>query len=71
MIETSHIALHVWDEEDPALIQFDLYTCSTLPVEDVLDELVETFDLEEYHFMVIERAEKFNLQSIGHRVQED
>ena len=25
-IETSHIAFHVWDEEVPAKLQFDLYT---------------------------------------------
>ena len=37
MIETSHIALHVWDETDPAFIQFDLYTCSTLPIKKVID----------------------------------
>ncbi len=37
MIETSHIAMHVWDESDPAFMQFDLYTCSTLPVEKRVD----------------------------------
>lgn len=71
MIETSHIALHVWDETDPSLIQFDLYTCSTLPVDDVLKNLEETFDLEEYHYMVIERAEQFNLQAHAHKVLAD
>ena len=71
MIETSHIALHVWDETDPSLIQFDLYTCSTLPVDDVLKNLEETFDLEEYHYMVIERAEQFNLQAHAHKVLVD
>lgn len=71
MIETSHIALHVWDETEPALIQFDLYTCSNLPVEDVLKNLEETFNLEEYHYMVIERAEQFNLQAHASRVLEN
>ena len=27
-IETSHIALHSWDEDSPAIIQLDVYTCS-------------------------------------------
>lgn len=66
MIETSHIALHIWDEEDPALIQFDLYTCSTLPVDDVLINLQETFDLESYEYMVIERADTFNILNAAH-----
>jgi S-adenosylmethionine/arginine decarboxylase-like enzyme len=26
IIETSHIVMHVWDEVDPALMQFDVYS---------------------------------------------
>lgn len=63
MIETSHIALHVWDEEDPSLIQFDLYTCSTLPVEDVLNNVREKFSLIDYQFMVIERSSGFKVSA--------
>lgn len=45
IIETSHIAMHVWDEDNPAVMQLDVYTCSTLNIEDVfeaLDEFVPT-----------------------------
>lgn len=35
IIETSHIALHVWDEDSPALMQLDVYTCSVLDPYDV------------------------------------
>jgi S-adenosylmethionine/arginine decarboxylase-like enzyme len=59
MIETSHIALHVWDETDPAFIQFDLYTCSTLPIRKVIDNIVETFGLTNYRYKVLERSEGF------------
>ena len=65
MIETSHIALHIWDEISPALIQFDLYTCSTLPVEDVLKNLEDTFDLDTYDYIVLERSEAFNVEELG------
>ena len=27
MIETSHIAIHIWDENLPALVQCDVYSC--------------------------------------------
>ena len=30
IIETSHLAMHVWDEVDPALLQLDVYTCGPL-----------------------------------------
>ena len=61
MIETSHIAMHVWDEEDPAFVQFDLYTCSTLPVEGVLKNLEDTFGLHNYQSMVLERSSGFKV----------
>ena len=63
MIETSHIAIHIWDEEDPALMQFDLYTCSTLPVELVLEDLKETFGMIDYQYMVLERSSGFKLSA--------
>lgn len=61
MIETSHIALHVWDEDNPGMIQFDLYTCSTLPVKDVIDNLKTNLGLKDYEYMVIERQSGFNI----------
>jgi S-adenosylmethionine/arginine decarboxylase-like enzyme len=61
MIETSHIAMHVWDEEDPAFVQFDLSTCSTLPVEKVLKDLEDTFGLHNYQSMVLERSQGFKV----------
>jgi S-adenosylmethionine/arginine decarboxylase-like enzyme len=60
-IETSHIAIHVWDEPVPALIQFDLYTCSHLPVDLILEKLKKDFGLRDYKHMVIERAHEFNI----------
>jgi S-adenosylmethionine/arginine decarboxylase-like enzyme len=39
IIETSHIALHCWDECDPHLMQFDVYTCGPFDPNAVLKEL--------------------------------
>jgi S-adenosylmethionine/arginine decarboxylase-like enzyme len=41
IIETSHIALHVWDEDEPALVQLDVYTCGPLDPYDVVEALRE------------------------------
>ena len=41
IIETSHIALHVWDEDKPALVQLDVYTCGPLDPYDVVEALRE------------------------------
>lgn len=61
MIETSHIAFHVWDEQLPALLQFDLYTCSELNVPVVLSEIQKFFDMIEYQHIVFDRQNGFEL----------
>ena len=61
MIETSHIAMHVWDETDPAFMQFDLYTCSTLPVEKVIENLESHFGLFNANVLVLERSDGFKI----------
>ena len=61
MIETSHIAMHVWDETDPAFMQFDLYTCSTLPVEKVIKNLEDHFGLFNHSVLVLERSDGFKI----------
>lgn len=59
MIETSHIAFHVWDETDPSLLQFDLYTCSELNVPVVLEELEKFFKFENFEYLVFDRENTF------------
>lgn len=39
IIETSHIALHTWDETDPATLQLDVYTCADLETDIVFKSL--------------------------------
>jgi len=39
IIETSHIALHIWDESWPALLQLDVYSCSEFDPAVVFDHI--------------------------------
>ena len=39
IISTSHMAVHVWDEPDPAVIQLDVYTCARLDPQLVIRHL--------------------------------
>jgi S-adenosylmethionine/arginine decarboxylase-like enzyme len=56
-IETSHIAFHSWDEDSPAVVQLDVYTCGTLRKQVVFDAL-ETFKPIEINYLTLDR-EKF------------
>ena len=54
MIETSHIALHVWDQNEPPLVQLDVYSCSrfdTRTVEAALKDMEPT----EIHTLLLDR----------------
>ena len=61
MIETSHIALHIWDEPTPSEIQLDLYTCGELNIDKVLQKLEKDLGLFDYHYLVLERSRGFNV----------
>jgi len=41
VIETSHMACHVWTEPDPALIQLDVYTCGPFDPNTVIQHIQE------------------------------
>ena len=52
IIETSHIAIHCWDECSPNLIQFDVYSCGELDPQLILDELYRFKPVKvEYKFL--------------------
>jgi S-adenosylmethionine/arginine decarboxylase-like enzyme len=54
IIETSHIAMHVWDEPSPALVQLDVYTCGALDTAIIFREL-EQFDPVRVEYKYLDR----------------
>ena len=46
IIETSHIAMHIWDEPKPALIQFDVYSC---------EKIKKDFDIKKIEYKFLNR----------------
>lgn len=65
MIETSHIAFHIWDEVDPGHIQFDLYTCGELDLSKVLLIFGEYFDVKTMDYVLFDRENGFVVESEG------
>lgn len=65
MIETSHIAFHIWDEADPSLMQFDLYTCGELNLPSVLLALGEDFNIVSMDYNLFDRENGFVLEQSG------
>ena len=55
IIETSHIAMHIWDEVSPALMQFDVYSCGDLNVEDICRKIENDFQIRKMEFKFLNR----------------
>ena len=57
ILETSHTALHTWDEQNPAKFDFDLYSCSEFEVQKVLT-LCQCFEVLGGNYVVFDRADR-------------
>ena len=62
MIETSHIAVHVWDETTPALVQCDVYSCAEFSSNEVLAEFID-MEVTKIDHIMLDRADE--IKSIG------
>ena len=60
MIETSHIAIHVWDEDRPALVQCDVYSCAEFSMNEVLAEFVP-MDVVTIDKILLDRADTLKI----------
>ena len=59
-IETSHVAIHIWDEKNPALVQFDVYSCASFSTHEVILHLAPMNPIKIEH-LFIDRANNFEI----------
>ena len=57
IIETSHVAVHIWDETSPALVQLDFYTCGTLDKDAIL-RAINPWGVVKNAFLVLDREKE-------------
>ncbi len=62
IIETSHIALHVWDEDEPGLLRLDVYSCAEFKIDTIL-EAIQEFNPTLIDYKFLDRTGDFILPS--------
>ena len=62
MIETSHIAIHIWDETTPALVQCDVYSCAEFQRGEVVMHLGMMHPTK-IEYMMMDRSEDISCES--------
>ena len=55
VIETSHIAMHVWDEPVPAMMQLDVYSCAEFNPYLIAEKLKKDFDVTKLDYKFLNR----------------
>ena len=55
IIETSHIALHIWDETQPGLLQLDVYSCADFNAQEIFDEVDKVFKTLKMEYKFLDR----------------
>ena len=58
IIETSHIALHIWDEVNPGLMQLDVYSCADFNPPDVFDKVNKLFQTIKMEYKFLDREKE-------------
>ena len=58
IIETSHIALHIWDEVSPGLMQLDVYSCAGFNPPEVFDKVNELFQTIKMEYKFLDREKE-------------
>lgn len=59
IIDTSHIALHLWNNVTPAIIELDIFSCKDYDVSIPIDFL-NKFDINAINFRCIDRTNAFD-----------
>ncbi len=54
IIETSHVVMHSWDENAPALVQLDVYTCGPFD-KSIVFKWLEQFEPTDIKFKYLDR----------------
>ena len=58
IIETSHIALHIWDETNPGLMQLDVYSCANFNPQDIFEKVNEMFQTVKMEYKFLDREKE-------------
>lgn len=64
ILETSHTVIHVWDNDAPAIVQYDLYSCSCIDIDLVLS-FFDEFEPSKIEFQFIDRENGLTMVERG------
>ena len=59
IIETSHVVMHIWDEVKPALVQLDVYSCSEMDPNQIINLIKDELKTVNIEYKFLDRENNF------------
>lgn len=63
-LATSHASVHIWDNIEPSMVQFDIYSCKEFALEQVI-KCFDPWGLIKAEWVMIDRNDKPKITSEG------
>lgn len=63
-LATSHASIHIWDNLESPLIQFDIYSCKKFTLDEVLMNFTP-WDVFDVQWVMIDRNDEITIESRG------
>ena len=63
-LATSHASIHIWDNLEPPMVQFDIYSCKEFTLEQVM-KCFEPWGMVKAEWVMIDRNDKPTITSEG------
>jgi S-adenosylmethionine/arginine decarboxylase-like enzyme len=63
-LATSHASIHIWDRNDPPMVQFDIYSCKSFGLDDVLEQF-QPWGIIKAEWVMIDRNSTPTITSSG------
>jgi S-adenosylmethionine/arginine decarboxylase-like enzyme len=63
-LATSHASIHIWDHQEPAMAQFDIYSCKSFSLDTVIEQFME-WGIVKCEWVMIDRNESPVIVSNG------
>ena len=62
ILNTSHIALHTWDEDNPCILQLDVYTCGNMN-RDIVIKHINQFEPSNISYIILDRKTELRIEN--------
>jgi S-adenosylmethionine/arginine decarboxylase-like enzyme len=63
-LATSHASIHIWDQQEPSMAQFDIYSCKSFSLDTIIEQF-QPWEIVKVEWVMIDRNDSPKIVSEG------